>query len=905
MISRDAMAGKMDDPPADWRDFKIMRVAGLKTRKVGSLSIDELRDLQSNWMAWAKDFWGKLDADALAHYRAFKRAIAHHGLDPASQEAAPEQASLSAVKAPKQQSPPATAPMERATGIPLPVREAQQTLAMQVPPAPVLQRDVVPGENQSPPRPGAPPHAPVAKPVRPEQVPALQDDVHQDELRLRVRGDDSASAEKQAASVLEKDEPQEVKVASEGSASLVAKRSPSLPVLSSPRDVLQSLYAPFDRPVLIPIPRGKKRPTFTHWQHTTYEDTQRPEYQRRLLDAIKRGGNIGIRLGPKSGRLFALDIDDDHMVEGFLQRHPWLANTLRSRGKPGCQFWFRLGQECEYPNDKAAVTLKRDGKPYGELRLGGGRKGAQSIIFGIHPDGFNYEHNGKTPLEIGLATLFDLTGWKGQEEQELSDLQADTAAERAGDRMLEEESDAPEEHALAVAKNIEAFYDHQRKEYVLRIARNRYQTRTETQFKRNLRLKNLRAETIPERNWSQIDLALRYFQENKFVDYCGGLAGRNCGFCEENGFKILVTKEPLIITPSRGEWPTVNQLIANLVGGPDEPYGDEQLTVLYGWIRVSYLTLTQHRFQPGQALAIAGPPDSGKSLLQTLITEILGGRSAKAILYLQGRTDFNGELFEAEHLMLEDEAASTLHKDRMALAASIKGLIANRIHPCHPKNRQIVNLAPFWRVTFSLNDRPDRLLVLPPMDEDIADKIILLRASKYPMPMDVRTPEQKEIFYKKLVSELPAFLHFLLNDFELPSEWQDDRFGVKSFHHPDLMVALEELAPATHLLSLIDIANIWTTYDKANGVPCVTNPWQGTPLELRTLLLENPKTQRDANRILGWINACGQYLADLSRTRRDRVTAHRTGKIGNWFKIVKPELPNQNTGSLNHFTRRN
>jgi hypothetical protein len=656
---------------------------------------------------------------------------------------------------------------------------------------------------------------------------------------------------------------------------------------ASPGDILQSIYTRFGKPVLLPIPRGKKKANFRHWQHTTYEDTQRPKYQQSLLGAIERGGNIGIRLGPKSGRLFALDIDDDHMVEDFLQRHPWLVNTLRSRGKRGCQFWFRLGQECEYPNDKAVVTLKRDGKPYGELRLGGGRKGAQSIIFGIHPEGSNYEHNGKTPREIGLATLFELTGWNVQEERELSDLQADTAAEHAGDQMLEEQADTPEEHALAVAKNIEAFYDHQRKEYVLRIAQNNYQTRTETQFKRNLRFKNLRAETIPERNWSQMDVALRYLQENKSVDYCGGVAGRSCGFYEENGFKILVTKEPRIITPLRGEWSTLRQLMANLVGGPDEPYGDEQLTVLYGWIRVMYQALTQQGFQPGQALAIAGPPDSGKSLLQTLVTEILGGRSAKAILYLQGRTDFNGELFEAEHLMLEDEAASTLHKDRMALAGSLKGLIANRIHPCHAKYRQIVNLAPFWRVTFSLNDRPDRLLVLPPMDEDMADKIILLRASKYPMPMDVRTSEQKEVFYKKLVSELPAFLDFLLNTFQLPSEWQDDRFGVKSFHHPDLILALEELAPATHLLSLIDIADIWTRYDKATGIPCVTNPWQGTALELRTLLLAHPKTQRDANRILGWTNACGQYLADLSRARPDRVTAHRTGKIGNWFKIIK------------------
>jgi hypothetical protein len=239
--------------------------------------------------------------------------------------------------------------------------------------------------------------------------------------------------------------------------------------------------------------------------------------------------------------------------------------------------------------------------------------------------------------------------------------------------------------------------------------------------------------------------------------------------------------------------------------------------------------------------------------------------------------------------MLEDEHGSTSYKDRMALASNIKNMIANRVHACHPKNKQTINLVPFWRVTLSLNDEAERLLVLPPMNEDIANKIILLRATKHPMPMEVHTAEQKEIFFKKLVSELPALLHYLLNEFELPSEWQDARFGVKEFHHPDLMVALEELSPATQLLSLIDIANIWITYRSDTGKPIETNPWRGTAVQLRALLLDHPKTQRDAGKMLGWINACAQYLGNLAKKHPERVLAHRTGSVGNWFEIFKPE----------------
>ena len=225
---------------------------------------------------------------------------------------------------------------------------------------------------------------------------------------------------------------------SKESAPEAAKRPPPRRISPSPSDILANLYLLFPRSVLLPIPRGEKRPTFARWQHTTFEDTQRPAYQRGLLSAIKRGGNIGVLLGPKSGRLFALDIDDDQLVEEFLNRYPWLANTLQSRGKRGCQFWFRLEEGCEYPIARAIVPLKRNGQPFGELRLGGG-KGAQSVIFGLHPEGSHYEHNGKTPIEIGLSGLRELTGWS-EDQVRQAELETETSSEHIGDRILEDQA---------------------------------------------------------------------------------------------------------------------------------------------------------------------------------------------------------------------------------------------------------------------------------------------------------------------------------------------------------------------------------------------------------------------------------------------------------------------------------
>jgi hypothetical protein len=110
--------------------------------------------------------------------------------------------------------------------------------------------------------------------------------------------------------------------------------------------------------------------------------------------------------------------------------------------------------------------------------------------------------------------------------------------------------------------------------------------------------------------------------------------------------------------------------------------------------------------------------------------------------------------------MLEDEHASTSYAARRELASAIKNITANRIHACHGKYREIVNLAPWWRITISLNDQPERLLILPNLVEvDIGSKISLLRADRYDMPMASDTPEDRERFWNQLVSELPAFLY--------------------------------------------------------------------------------------------------------------------------------------------------
>jgi hypothetical protein len=423
------------------------------------------------------------------------------------------------------------------------------------------------------------------------------------------------------------------------------------------------------------------------------------------------------------------------------------------------------------------------------------------------------------------------------------------------------------------APAIEVFYDSARKEYLTRNAAGRWLSLDQAGFMRRLRKRGFATAKPQDGLVSPADEEMLRIQDEFDVQYAGALSGRKAGSYEENGIRILVTSDPKILPSDRRDWKFLKTVFRNAVAGESEPWAEQQCIVFHGWLKTARQALLAAKFQPAQALVLAGEVDSGKSLLQAIISEILGGRSAKAAMFLQGRTDFNSELFGVEHLMLEDEAASTSHQARSALGAQIKAITVNKFHACHGKGRDIVNLCPWWRLTISLNSEPERMVIIPRLMADVADKIILLRATRHQMPAPTGTADQRESFWNQLMNELPGYLYWLENEFEIPGEWESDRFGVKEFHHPELVEALEELSAASILLELIDQAE---PSGKAD------TEWEGTATELRQILCQNERTQRDAERILNWTNACGQYLSELGKKYPDRVKGARTETRRNW-----------------------
>jgi hypothetical protein len=188
---------------------------------------------------------------------------------------------------------------------------------------------------------------------------------------------------------------------------------------------------------------------------------------------------------------------------------------------------------------------------------------------------------------------------------------------------------------------------------------------------------------------------MRIVDENS-VCYAGPIAGMTAGICGKNR-KILGTESPNLITPKARDWQTLDALFHAVL------YDGEcvQLTYFCGWLRTALISLHTGKHSCGQAVVFAGEEGSGKSLLQNLITTMLGGRCAKPYHYMIGKTNFNADLFGAEHLMIEDEAPYSSFHDRRKFGTELKQISVNYTQRLHTKGRDVITLIPLYASTFS------------------------------------------------------------------------------------------------------------------------------------------------------------------------------------------------------------
>ncbi|MDB4798809.1 DUF5906 domain-containing protein [Verrucomicrobia bacterium] len=419
------------------------------------------------------------------------------------------------------------------------------------------------------------------------------------------------------------------------------------------------------------------------------------------------------------------------------------------------------------------------------------------------------------------------------------------------DRMMAEKNIPmePVQESVEKTPEFEAYFDCSKKQYWIKNSRGVWIPANETQMRRELKISEYRSKTNDDELVSPVEQKLSEIHLSYDVKYAGSVAGRRIGCIEDGDGRILITSEPKLIPPQKGDWKTIKELLESLFEGHN------QVDYVYGWLKCSLQAIHSLEFTAGQALVIAGERANGKSFFQNhIVTPLLGGRAAKPYRYMSGATDFNSDLTGAEHLIIEDEVPSTRHPARRHFGARIKDIVANESQSCHKKGQDAISVVPFWRLTITLNDEPENLMMLPPIDDSLEDKIMLLKSSR---ASNLPGESERASYRDRIYRELPCFVDFLLNEFQIPQELKcpHGRYGVTHFHHPDILNAIQELSPESKLHDILQSV-LFTSP--------VENKWEGRALDLERKLRDSGQGY-ESSKILTFPNACGTYLGKLKK----------------------------------------
>lgn len=417
-----------------------------------------------------------------------------------------------------------------------------------------------------------------------------------------------------------------------------------------------------------------------------------------------------------------------------------------------------------------------------------------------------------------------------------------------------------------------------------------------------LRMNFVRMKAREGEQLSEADRVLIYVMQNRRLE-CAlkAIPGYRAGIYDLQGERVLVRSSPQLIDLKAGEWPTVKALIEGKLDLVDEEgHGIRQSDYFHSWMKKAVESLYlggPGNFQSGQCMVFAGPADVGKSRIQhQVITPLLGDRSADPSSYLFGKSDFNSEIFRAEHVMMEElEQTSAKNADRTLFGERVKKLVSADRQRLHAKREDAQMVEPFFRMTITINNDPDKLRLLFLLTPDMRDKVMLFLVSAAPLPMPTTTLQERAAFRSKIAEELPAYGYWLMNEYQIPEELRKGRFGVESWHHPTLKMELFDDTPAAELLSLIDAARFsaadakdsaqYHLWDLVSHADPKEDKWEASAIELERLLLGEggwkSSVERESKKLF-MHNKVDRLLSRLKEDQPERVAQHRTKMERRW-----------------------
>jgi hypothetical protein len=343
------------------------------------------------------------------------------------------------------------------------------------------------------------------------------------------------------------------------------------------------------------------------------------------------------------------------------------------------------------------------------------------------------------------------------------------------------------------------------------------------------------------------------------VQWHGGIAGHAQGLSvDTNALPILITSEAKTPRPSPGDAPIIGEIVSGAFSDPTATM------VFMSWLAGRYKAVRSHVHIPSPMLVLAGEINSGKSLIAWIVSQALGGRTANPYASWSGGMLWNDDLVSSELLLVDDCVGSTDIRSRRNFGASFKEAIYPHVIQLRKRNSSSIAVRPVWACVVCCNDTPESLQIIPPLDNDLADKVALLHVIGVKLPVDTSTPEGKLQLQALIRSELPAFAQQLM-DWVTPEELHDSRSGVKAWRDPVLTDAVDAHSPARRLEDLLETAlthmGLWGDL-----------PRDMTAADIQGRLEDSQSPVRDqARQLCTWHGAMGSALAKLARSGSDLV----------------------------------
>lgn len=355
------------------------------------------------------------------------------------------------------------------------------------------------------------------------------------------------------------------------------------------------------------------------------------------------------------------------------------------------------------------------------------------------------------------------------------------------------------------------------------------------------------------------------------------VAGWRRGIKQYEGQRYFVPVGYRPPSPQRGDWSITKEIVENL-------FGQEQLRYLYSQMQEFAIALIKGIHSQFAAIAICGEASSGKTLfVDHIFATVVNARKAQGETVIKGNTDFNSDLIGAEIITLDDVKGSFGKEAKAIVTAEIKKQVATSSKMIHAKGKDKLPVEPTQILIMSLNLDDEDLAILPNVGGDgKEDKFSVYRVNKHKLPMPTNTVERRQALKRKLKEESPAFLHFLLYEWETPEDVRSDRFI--TYHSPDIYERL--LDDETKGGGFVEIVNhaLWVGNDKTEV--------EGTANEIAAMVIAGVEHDKGWQKIAhGYTHNAQTFARNLSKAMHsEHIEGKKVRKShARMYTLTRPE----------------